>query len=351
MKWVKMFYNNVNLKKKLRTLAIFVLSILLFNTLKETALAKTSDVGEKNAVNGGAVDSSLTRHSINIDGITVQEYKEFKDPDLELKKIKEEASNIIHLAQREYQLPDLSENNIDQYFEYIDQMNTDDSLDEEWRKFEEFYDIYENTEKNTSIEENVEKKHPIDPYCLPQDSFKKLIKEDRLFMLQSSGSRFQRKYGRNYALLYAKERNSKYKSFDKDCTNFASQILIGGGKEMEYNGWYYDWKSIRALDYCTQTWSVADKFCKYWGITYKYNSHSAFSKGLDWGDFITYDTAKDGDWDHLGFVTDCKDSVNKKLGYKDYKVAQHTRDYLDWTSSDNNKWEKRTGYFGVIRLW
>ncbi len=56
-------------------------------------------------------------------------------------------------------------------------------------------------------------------------------------------------YNRNLAIKYAKKwaykRNPKYYNYDKiggDCTNFISQCIYGGSKQMNYdkiNGWYY----------------------------------------------------------------------------------------------------------------
>lgn len=47
-----------------------------------------------------------------------------------------------------------------------------------------------------------------------------------------------------YALKWALERNPKYYNYDKiggDCTNFISQCLFAGTRQMNYrkNGWYY----------------------------------------------------------------------------------------------------------------
>ena len=86
--------------------------------------------------------------------------------------------------------------------------------------------------------------------------------------------------------------------------------------------------------------SAANNFANYWGVDYKYYTHSVFSQNVKKGDFITYDKAADGDWDHIGYVTAVKKSFNQKLGYKNYKVAQHTKNYNAWVSSSKNGWEK-----------
>ena len=45
----------------------------------------------------------------------------------------------------------------------------------------------------------------------------------------------------------------------------------------------------------------------------------------------------DGDWNHVGFVVQVDDYLTN--GYYDYFVAQHSGNYLAWTSSDTNGWE------------
>ena len=55
---------------------------------------------------------------------------------------------------------------------------------------------------------------------------------------------YNRELAIQYALKWALDRNSKYYNYDKiggDCTNFISQCLYAGAKEMNYrqNGWYY----------------------------------------------------------------------------------------------------------------
>lgn len=56
---------------------------------------------------------------------------------------------------------------------------------------------------------------------------------------------YNRKNVYEYAKKWAYERNPKYYNFDSvggDCTNFVSQCIFSGGKQMNYNGdkgWYY----------------------------------------------------------------------------------------------------------------
>ena len=66
-------------------------------------------------------------------------------------------------------------------------------------------------------------------------------------------------------------------------------------------------------------------------------------------DFICLDIYNDLDWDHVGFVVEVDNYLTD--GYYDYRVAQHSDNYLAWTSSDINNWEQYAGYstYGIIR--
>ena len=93
------------------------------------------------------------------------------------------------------------------------------------------------------------------------------------------------------------------------------------------------------VNYST-TWCNANAFVNEWGNTdVLYIDNKTFSERLKKGHFISYDKQRDGDWDHVGFVVDVK-KYDKKLGYSDYKVAQHTNNYCAWASSSKNGWDE-----------
>ena len=60
-----------------------------------------------------------------------------------------------------------------------------------------------------------------------------------------SREKYNRKEVYEYAKKWAYNRNPKYYNYDKlggDCTNFSSQCILAGYKQMNYNlknGWYY----------------------------------------------------------------------------------------------------------------
>ena len=91
----------------------------------------------------------------------------------------------------------------------------------------------------------------------------------------------------------------------------------------------------------SQSWTVADVFARYMGIGYTTSSHTSFSENIRKGDYIAADFDSDGDWDHMGFVTDynARAACYSTGDFNDYKVAQHTNNYHRWTSSSNNNWD------------
>lgn len=136
-----------------------------------------------------------------------------------------------------------------------------------------------------------------------------------------------------YAFAHAEEGtfNPAYYTFSSDCTNFASQIRKAGGLAEREGFWKYGGRYGS-----TRTWYNADSFAKYFGIGFSSTNHRTFSQRVSRGDFIGLDYGRDGSCDHVGFV------VNKggdNGTYYNYQVAQHTSNYVDWTSSSRNKWE------------
>lgn len=59
----------------------------------------------------------------------------------------------------------------------------------------------------------------------------------------------------------------------------------------------------------------------------------------------------DGDFDHVTFVVEADNYKSNYSGkiYYDYKVVQHTSDYLEWTSSSKNGWENVGGRYEIVR--
>ena len=107
----------------------------------------------------------------------------------------------------------------------------------------------------------------------------------------------KKEYKRNLTIRYAQkwayDRNSKYYNFDDlggDCTNFISQCVYAGSKEMNYNknnGWYYS-----SLNNRSASWTGVDEFYKFlilFLISNKLNGprgEKVEQKNLEIGDII-----------------------------------------------------------------
>lgn len=170
----------------------------------------------------------------------------------------------------------------------------------------------------------------------------------------SGNSAFKPQDGIAYAKKYAPEgkKNPKYKYFDdNDCTNFVSQIKRAGGVK-DYTRWTngsnpyllrdLSWYYKDKYDY-GYIWIRADKFAKFFGVKYKTTSLYTLSTKVKAGSFISYDKKADGDWNHMGFVTNTTKNKKKTNGvtYYDFRVAQHSGDYWSYVSYKDNGWSKQ----------
>lgn len=144
-----------------------------------------------------------------------------------------------------------------------------------------------------------------------------------------------------------------------DCTNFASQILEASGVSQVksssiYSGWWHTYSSSIYDHKHSNSWINANTFARYMGVGYTTKNHYSFSANISTHDFIAYDAGSDGDWNHIGYVVDNDSFAAKYSGYNyyDYKVAQHSKNYVAWTSSSTNNWETlaNNGYtYGRVR--
>jgi len=148
---------------------------------------------------------------------------------------------------------------------------------------------------------------------------------------------------KNYAENWAMGRNSNYKSFSSDCTNFASQTIgpEGGGYAMQYTSpkWFMQkkWWGWR----WTNSWSVVGNFrsllyARGWGEWWGYQNPGT-SNSAWYGDILGYDWTGDGIWDHASIevaYTGC-DPVS---GWCGDLVDQHTTDryHAFWTLQPYN---------------
>ncbi len=313
---------------------------------------------------------------VNINGIENPLYCTFENQVLALENIKKEASVLLGLLESRYKLSPLSNNNWKLYrikmleFYTIPTEQYNES-NEDFIKLRAFFDIYENEESNNEIlnyinanklginEFGVVLRDSITlvdlgllfPYYAPISNLAENIVTSKNLIQPMSTINVQPAV--DYATTYATNRNTPtYYSFSNgDCTNFVSQILEASGvAQVVYDSVHSGWWHKRVPGFLgigwththSRSWTIADTFARYMGITYSTKNHPSFSSNIQRGDFIAADFTSDGNWDHSGFVTDRASysyAHNGSPSYYDYKVAQHTPDYHDWTSSSTNGWE------------
>lgn len=355
-----------------RTIFIAITSVLmLLNSI--TAFAQ-----EDNSVNIEYVDEVVesplliayeevsVKERIQVGEVSVALYCTFDDPEDALSHISE--NRVVQLIKDAYDYAELSDTTWKQYYDAMcDMLDASDcpawynERDLDFRQLRQFFDIYENEEKNiaiiTLLGENAAEIGNEDDVSvlelLPYDSCVALKQQslvaNKALMRGSAG--FDVTKGNEYAIKYAESPNkTDYDYFIRgDCTNFASQILENGGivqdvYDSESSGWWH--KKTLLSHKQSISWINANTVAEYMGVGYTTTSHSSFAQNITAGDFIGADYGNDGDWNHIGYVTE--KSTN---GY-DYKVAQHTSNYFEWTSSRKNGWNTvgtDGGAYGRIR--
>lgn len=308
------------------------------------------------------------KQQLEVNGVDVDLYRTFDSNEDALSNIYAETSELLDLIQVTYGCDDFSDETWEEYqagmFELVSSDDRPLGLNEsniQFRKLRNFFDIYENDAKNEEIVVLLEANPSLTKEVLelvPYTSINSLnqqlqVSDNSIGMsINSVVYGFDIDDGVTYATAHATSRNSAYKSFSSDCTNFVSQILEAGGvlQEVyasEYSGWWHT-TSTTIFGITTHqhsvSWINANTFAGYMGVTYTTEDHAEFKSNIQKGDFIAGDWESDGDWNHMGFVTN-KTSV-------DYRVAQHTSDYHEWASSSKNGWDEvgsDGGTYGRVR--
>lgn len=247
-----------------------------------------------------------------------------------------------------------------------------------------FFDIYENDDVNVEIKGLIEKYKSVMTTGRSVNSSADILNRldevipsysEKFGTIKTSsnllrvGSSLNVSLATAYANAHATSRNTPlYHSFSNgDCTNFVSQILEYSGVSQaqyasEYSGWWHKrekgflgigWKHTHS-----RSWTMANVFANYMGVTVSTTDILSWSQSLYQGDFIALDFTNDGSWDHMGYVTDRSGVIksysvpgqNYCISYSNFKVAQHTSDYNAWTSNAVNGWETYVnGRYGRIR--
>lgn len=277
-------------------------------------------------------DELVAPQSLSLNGKEIPLYVTFKDQTKALKNFIEKFKEELDFIKKEFKLSDLNENNYENYFSAIT-VATDSNLlpYEIGNEMQEYFDIFENKDKNLNINnmvitamkrdissnDKLEEINYFTPTYTDEESQKSRINVGMPNLTAAV----------NYAKKYAVSQNPLYRYFkDADCTNFVSQILNNGGVKQETyssrtSGWWY--KSSSSYSY---SWTVADTFRKYMGYSTKYYSWNSLKNNLVKGSFIGKDTGGDGDVNHMAFITD------KKADGSQVQIAQHSTNYLKWSN-------------------
>lgn len=313
------------------------------------------------------------KERISVGDVNVPLYCTFDSSEEAIEAIQE--NSVVKLIAEYYELDDLSDQTWEQYheamymlFDSADCPSWYNESNVEFRELRQFFDIYENEEKNNEIISMLNSARSVSSALsnttllelLPHDSYN-VLKQKNLcndVAIASASAAINIEASIAYATAHATSPNkTDYDYFSADCTNFASQILENGDVsqevyESEDLGWWHTKSTVLFITTHSHSisWIRADTFAKYMGVGYTTTSHEDFAENIQRGDFIAQDHSNDGDWNHMGFVTDKASSVT--AGYYDYRVAQHSGNYHEWTSSSSNGWENLEsdgGKYGRVR--
>jgi len=329
---------------------------------------------------------------IKIEDKNIEYYCTFKDNDIAANDAMLKYKTGFDYIINNYGLPDkiTADNWKDFQKAVIDALN-EDGVDADvrlyLRKIDGFFDIYENKDKNIEInnlarqisgypgvkksyrdDNNIELKNRLDE-IIPNYSENFGTIEQILDSKRRVGASLNVTKAVEYAKKYAERPNKAVYIYynGADCTNFVSQILNYSGvtqvpSASKYSGWWYNKNTITGVVAHSNSWTVADTFARYMGVTVSTKSIYTWSKGLRKGDIIAYDKHSDGDWNHMAFVTDHNNVLHDYswntgdysgyVQYYDVQIAQHSKDYLRWISDSMNGWEElvlTNATFGRIR--
>lgn len=359
-------------KKLMRSIFVGVLILSLFVPAASAAatdakekkdsqlkVEKMQKVGKDNLKYSYTKEERL-KEKIEIEGEMVELCHTFLKPEKAFKNINKAFPTFIKNICTEYNLENFSIKTYHRFKEAFYMFTAKYEFEETDKRFDSmrcFFDMYDAKEQNDEAKKIVNqsklKRSAIDKeelaLYLPYNS--KIAEEENEKVLKRKAAQ-TRAVGVNttkavqYATKYAVNPNYNDYFFanDGDCANFTSQILIAGGVKMAvYNdkakGWWFkvNYGPNRWVSY-SQTWVSANKFARYHGISGKTQNHYNFTKKIYKGDFIGVDWSSNGTIDHVGYVVQADNYVGS-YGYYDYKVAQHTTNYIRWASSSNCGWD------------
>lgn len=335
---------------------------------------------EKDELRGNIYENQTSKKFSMVEGEIVfindmpnKLYITFESQSEAIESIKELIPELLLELASQYNLEELNNSNWIQYedcmYQYREKCN-DLSLLNQMDELVSFFDIYENYDKNIEIkalvdeynEDNTEEIAEKLALLLP---YYTTFVKDYFGDIQSARSSFNINAAINYAVKHATDYNYLEYGYlgTRDCTNFVSQILENGGYEQEitdsvYSGWWHINHGYE--NEYSRSWTIADTFARYMGVGFTTHDNFDFSVNIQRGDFVALDTRNEGDWGHMGFVTNVdfmyEDGYhyqeNETGKYLDYKIAQHSDNYNAWASEEVNHWdeyEAKGARYGRVR--
>lgn len=282
--------------------------------------------------------------TIEYRGYQLNLYCTFTNQQDSLNRFINKNNSVLETISTEQRLESLSDDNYRDYYIICKSKLLSGELDvNEYKVYSNmlsFFDVYENAEKNTEIKSMIEISNKneinIDEYLATNLPYSNDFVTDYWGENDNEASRsFSVSAANSYASAnYNNTSNSTYGYLSAgDCANFCSQILIAGG-ETQVNsfpdvnsGWWH--VNVLGVHKYSRSWTLAHKFVTYHSYSsFQTRVYSTFTRWLAAGSFIAYDKYNDGDWDHVGYVTQV-DSY-KTNGYYDHKIAQHSSEYHKW---------------------
>lgn len=303
---------------------------------------------------------SSTKQALVINGEVNYLLCTFDDPVAACENMKREVPDLLAFLQEGYNLSDFSYDTWREYSAKINIMDRLPGFDPELLSDQEvffgrFRDIIENDDDNAEIIAYARQRSGLDLSVLAS----MLPFTDPLYQAhegqgapdsRATAQIFNKEKGTAYAIKYAVNANvDEYGEYTSrgDCTNFTSQILENGDIKQhdewpdKTKGWWHQKDNFWNMHLSSNSWTLASSFAYFMGVSDVTTNFYRFASSLEKGYFIAYDEGGDNRYDHMAYVTQIG-TYNTYDGkyYRDFKVANHSRNYLEWVSSSNNNWEK-----------
>lgn len=343
--------------------------------------------------------------AISIEGEKINLYPTFDNLQSALDNIKANCNELLNNMAQVYELEPFSLRTVQLYYDRISEYENTiyeqyensevdnelfKSIKDSFPKMYSFFDIYENDRANLEILSSInvtgttmvvqklslQNLNELKQLLPSNTGGTEKIEEIEIRelgqvstpMSYSGNSKFTVADGVTYAVKYAASPNIvNYATKSADCTNFTSQIKKAGGVPVyktayDEDGWNYkntyNGSGFLHTAYSAR-WVNAHKFVNFFGKKTVYktenydNKRTAFinfAKNIKKGSFIAYDEEGDGNWNHNAFVTylwHSGESARRDISYhgssyKDFKIAQHSRNYHKWVSENGDSgcgWE------------